>query len=240
MSPRLRRPVAHARAAWPFASQFAAFFVCGGVALVARASSSPHESDGIGLGAGLIGTVCALVASVSDAAFLVATRAIGRRQDAVTLTMWMGFAIVLVMAPLCLAAGVAMVPARAADVASTVSTLLCGGVISLLSNVFLNMGLERLEAAPANVLAALQVPAAYFLQVALFAEPASPAAALGAGIIVTCALAVTLAQADASASPSGGVQVGGGCCVDAGSDSVEAQPLLAGSAWPAGPKKSSD
>jgi drug/metabolite transporter (DMT)-like permease len=187
--------------------QLSAVFVILGVALVARASASVDEAakatqnaaaplvgEAAGTAAGLVGTACALVASVSDAMFIVATRAIDNRQDSVTLTMWMGFSIVATMAPICAVSGVELTPANVSS--TTIIALVASGFISLLSNVWLNMGLEKLEAAPANVLGALQVPIAYLLQLTLMRQPATLSAGLGALIIVVCALLVTLTKAE--------------------------------------------
>lgn len=183
--------------------QVAAVFVCLGVALVARSSAGGEDQSAAaaaaakasaGTSAAVIGTVLALGASFSDAAFLVATRAIGPRQDSVTLTMWMGFSIAITTGPLCLLMSLPLSPYGISR--TTLLFLFVGGNVSLLANVFLNMGLEKLEAAPANVLGALQVPIAYVFQMVVMHQPASPSAAFGALVIVVCALLVTLAKAE--------------------------------------------
>lgn len=204
--------------------QIAAVFVCVGVALVARASASGEGESGaadllpgaaVGASVALVGTILSLCASLCDAAFLVATRAIGPRQDPVTLTMWMGFFIVATTGPLCVATSVPLVPESLSR--SALLLLFAGGNVSLLGNVFLNMGLEQLEAAPVNVLGALQVPIAYVFQVAVMQQPASSSAAFGALVIVVCALLVTLAKAEPSLAAQG----------DAFADDAESEhPLL--------------
>ena len=190
--------------------QIAAVFVCAGVALVAHASASGDGDgvapDGVAVDAtaAVVGTALALVASLSDAAFLVATRAIGPRQGSVPLTMWMGFSISASTGPLCVLMGIPIAPGSVAS--RTLLILFAGGIASLLANVALNCGLEKLEAAPANVLGALQVPIAYVLQLAIMHQAATPSATFGAAVIVVCALLVTLAKGEpapslASAAP---------------------------------------
>ncbi|KAJ1626831.1 hypothetical protein T492DRAFT_1030020 [Pavlovales sp. CCMP2436] len=191
--------------------QVAAVLVCLGVALVAHTSASGDATQAAteavaanggaraskGATTAVVGTVFALLASVSDACFYVATRAIGNRQDSVTLTMWMGFSIITTVGPLCMLVGVPLGSEHVER--GTMLSLAAGGTASLLANVFFNLGLERLEAAPANVLGALQVPIGFVIQV-LLGQPCSPVAVLGATVIVVCALAVTLTKPEPAAA----------------------------------------
>lgn len=177
----LREPLTCARL-------LSALCVCAGVVLVVRSSASASAAAGeSGMSAdALVGSALALVSSVALATMVVATRAIGRRQDAVSLTMWLGALLAASALLVVWWSGAPLVP-RAANMFSWLE--LAGLALgALAANVCMNLGLQRLDAAPAAVISSLEVMFSYAFQLSLLNEPLRPSAIAGAAIIVACAL----------------------------------------------------
>ncbi|KAG8459126.1 hypothetical protein KFE25_002533 [Diacronema lutheri] len=189
----LREPLTRARLV-------ASALVCAGVVLVAKADRRRVGSAAVPaeLHASMqsvVGSVLALTAAVALATMVVTTRAIGTQQDAVALTMWLGGLLSASALAAMAATGEGLAPADAT--ARSWLALVGLALTSLVANVCLNLGLQRLDAAPAAVISSLELLFAYFFQSALLGQPLRPAAVVGGALIAASALGTSYAATTA-------------------------------------------
>ncbi|KAJ1622963.1 hypothetical protein T492DRAFT_845887 [Pavlovales sp. CCMP2436] len=161
--------------------------VFAGVALVARAVANDTGMTSV---AKLWGALFALGSALTLSIFVVATRKIGLRQDAIALTLWLGAAMVLSTALALGSTGLPFAPVGAGVWAW--GSIAVAASVSLIANVCFNWGLERVEATPAGVISSLEVFFAYIFQLTLLHQPLHPSAVAGALLIVTCAIGASV------------------------------------------------